>query len=1655
MRYNWILLLFFVPAFLSAQNIPHTNFAGPLGSSVNTYNGNLFLSRNDLFIPDQGIAIDLVFSYNSLRDTIDYGYGLGWNLNFGMLYHQVADTVLIEHGDGRVEAYRQNGSNYTPPAGIFNTLSSPGSGQFVLTTKYGMEYHFENAAHRQITQVRDPNGNVLTLTYSPEGELTGMTDPSGRSIQLVWTDQHLMEVIDNNVTPSRNITYNYDGAGHLLGVTNLVGNTRQYSYNDQGCIASQTNENGDLLSIFYYENRSVGVLVSCFTKLEFKYNTEQNNTYVIQTGEGEPQVTTFDYDEDGRLIRKSGNCCGYDMSYGYDGDNNLNQRTDANGNSQSASHDGNGNTLLTTDALGGQMLFNYSNSLNRISSLKDKRNNTTSFGYDGTGNVTSIAQPGNTTQLAYNGNGNVSSIQDGNNLSTSFDYNNNNLTSIQYPIGNETFTYDGVGNLKSRTDANSLLYNYEYDAANRLKKVTDPLNHSWQLDYDGNSNLVQETDPNQNQKTYGYDAHNRLTSVTTPTGGAMYGYDGFDNLTSLTDGNGNTSIFEYDSKNRVISERDPLGNTTFYAYDSNGNMIQRTDPKGQVTNYSYDALNRMISRQYGDNTDYYVYDENNNLTQSSNNYISISYTYDALNRMTSQTINNWGKTISYTYDAVGNRMTMTDPDNGLTSYSYDDNYRLTQITNAFNQVTTFDYDLGGRMTRMDHDNGTYAIYDYDDADRVTSIIHYNSGGQEIGSFAYSYDNNGNRLSCTEQGNQANNYSYDGDNRLLTASYANGVFESYSYDPAGNRSSLTTDGNTTSYTYDAGNRLTKAGTAIYMYDANGNLISKSDNGQMTSYTYDMLDRLMRVELPSGENVSYKYDPFGNRIERAFSGGGITRYVYDGENLLQELNGNNVMTAQYTSMFELDSWISMAKGGAHYFYHKDAIGSTRLLSATNGTVVAEYSYDAYGNISTQSGSVENPYTYTGRAWDAEGEFFYYRTRFYDAQVGRFLTLDGFSGFLDRPLSLNKYLYTEGNPITFNDPEGDFLPILAGIVIQGIARFAVKTATEWTVKRVLGGAALGFIDELIDNDLRLDCVDWVNVGIDAFFGSSLLGPYNGITKLLRKDPLYLTKVSAKRRVNGSIRRTRKRLGRRAARPTKEEYNELIDDVAKVQRRDFAETAVEGIVKSKVKKGLKSQGSYSFSDCNDTNGDQEKGFFEDFQPGIVDIIIFILESHDPNEIVGPPGVGAQKWVSGEQTLPYTIFFENDPDFATGPAQRVTIYHEFDETINPFSFRVGDFGFGSQYFEVPDGISYYTNQINLTDSLGVLLEVAAGLDVDNNRAFWILESKDPETGLASTLPADLGFLPVNDSLLQNGEGFVNFTAKAATTAETFDLIEARASIIFDDNPPIGTNIAINTLDVDAPETRVATIDTLSGGYEIYFLGNDVGSGLDHYQLHVSTNGGPFLPLLDQLTNSSVLFPAHPDSTYGFFTIGVDSVGNVEPLKDMAEGDCMAINVVQIVNATPGNADGQIEVEIIGNDGAVTYEWAHDDQINGPLASNLIPGEYVLVATDESGCSVQIVITVDQANSIDDPKQRLEARIERLYPVPASDRLFIDFISYSEAVTIQLFSTNGQLLKTEKVSIIPSQLTTYSLGLGGLPAGTYLVRLQSDTEQLGGIFLKI
>ena len=270
-----------------------------------------------------------------------------------------------------------------------------------------------------------------------------------------------------------------------------------------------------------------------------------------------------------------------------------------------------------------------------------------------------------------------------------------------------------------------------------------------------------------------------------------------------------------------------------------------------------------------------------------------------------------------------------------------------------------------------------------------------------------------------------------------------------------------------------------GTTI-SYDASGNPKNWKDI-LILDWRGSRLKNLY-FDTPDAEGIFFEYNADGIRIEKTYAerAGEVPVYtdVYtvDGSKILSEQRtdeetGNVIRTIYY--VYDANGQpVGMKYNGVQYWYQKNMQGDVVRILNASGAEVVSYAYDAWGKVLSVSGSLSstvgaaNPFRYRGYYYDTETGWYYLNTRYYDPNVGRFLSPDTILGANGGLLGYNLYAYCNNNPVMFADPSGQSL-ILTGI--------AAKVATA------LGVLVTPIIVKAAADGLKI-ATDLVNSGVEA---------------------------------------------------------------------------------------------------------------------------------------------------------------------------------------------------------------------------------------------------------------------------------------------------------------------------------------------------------------------------------------------------------------------------------------------------------------------------------------------------------------------------------------------------------------------------------------------
>ncbi len=573
--------------------------------------------------------------------------------------------------------------------------------------------------------------------------------------------------------------------------------------------------------------------------------------------------------------------------------------------------------------------------------------------------------------------------------------------------------------------------------------------------------LSEVIEPDGMMTSYTHDSLNNLTGVSAQ---CLTGYS-----CSPTGSTGQTRTFTYNALSQMLSATNPESGNVTYTYDNNGNVKSRTDGN-RSNSYLYDALDRLAGKCYGTGTCtaqtppsvVYGYDQGTRTAQSftgalsSVTYLgnSTTYTHDGFGRVSGSTQTTAGTpyTFSYTYSPTDQLASITYPSGRLVAYTLDAADQVTGVTGTPKNGTPMAYASGitytaaGDLGSLPFHNGITETHSYNSRLQQTGI----SAGSLL-SLGYNFCPSG-TYPCvsgntgTPQSqtigvpglNLTQTYSYNiQNNRFTGGSEAGGAAEwsrVYGYDVKGNRYVTSNQGlapltvetpQTADWFAAASNRVSG-----WTYDGPGNA---GQLGQMArTFTYDAEDR-QTMAMINGTATNYGYDGDGNRVMKT-SGSQSTVYVYDAF-------GN--LAAEYAAQGGYNPC-----GTPTCYLTQDHLGSTRLVTDSNGNAARRYDFEPFGTEipagvggrTTAMGYTATPdafsLKFTGQERDSETGLDYFHARYYSAAQGRFQGVDPDNAGADPsdPQTWNGYAYAGNNPLMFTDPDGQFYSTAVGASAGG---------------------------------------------------------------------------------------------------------------------------------------------------------------------------------------------------------------------------------------------------------------------------------------------------------------------------------------------------------------------------------------------------------------------------------------------------------------------------------------------------------------------------------------------------------------------------------------------------------------------------------------------
>jgi RHS repeat-associated protein len=422
-----------------------------------------------------------------------------------------------------------------------------------------------------------------------------------------------------------------------------------------------------------------------------------------------------------------------------------------------------------------------------------------------------------------------------------------------------------------------------------------------------------------------------------------------------------------------------------------------------------------------------------------------------LNRIIEEKQN--GKVVAYSYGVVNNlrNMTMSYPNQRIIEKDFDILDRLSKLKQGQDKIA--DYSYIGRSYRVlsqQFGNGDAVSYLYDNARRITTKETKNKNSALINK--YLYGRNLVHMKTYEQrghdSNKGDIFAYDGIYRLTGLKFnspeptnpASEQFEKHkavTFDRLSNILSIAETGNGQTQTITTGipadstysklNQYERFDQWGLSYDLNGNLTQKSTQHNV----YDYMNRIVKA-TDGSSTVKFRYDPLGRRIQKEVTLGSqskTTNFYYSGHQVIEERDSSDQVTRQFIYGNGIDEVIRVdiynGTTSTPYYFHRNAIGSITAITDANGNIIERVYYDIYGmptfkdasgNVLPKS-SIGNNILFQGREYDTELNLYYFRARYYDPIMGRFISTDPM-GYQD---SMNLYQGFNMNTFNFVDPFG----------------------------------------------------------------------------------------------------------------------------------------------------------------------------------------------------------------------------------------------------------------------------------------------------------------------------------------------------------------------------------------------------------------------------------------------------------------------------------------------------------------------------------------------------------------------------------------------------------------------------------------------------------
>lgn len=1019
---------------------------------VNIVTGAVSVAQADFVLPG---LIPIRWTRRYASDNPRRGAcGVGWETPADARLEHDAESgvVLFHHPDGEIAIFPAMPAEAGEAGAVLELMDgarlSDHGDEFRVRTKEDRIYRFPKALAADaggqraypLGQVHDLCGNVLVYERSG-GVLVGIRESAGRRLVIENGPDGLIRRIGLEVPENgfRHVfvEYEQDAAGDLVAVRDALGHPYRFAY-DRHHMLRHTDRNG--LSFHYEYDRGGetwrvvrawgdgGLHAYRFAYLdavnERRITDSLGQVSLVKLDErGLPiseidplgGVTIFEYDEAGRTTAVV-DPDGHRTEYAFDERGNLTSLARADGSVDTTEFSATNQPVTMTDARGSiwrQEFCARGLVTRQLGPLGGERR----FAYDATGRMVGFVSPtGGETRLERDRYGNRTRVTD--------------------PAGGVTaLVWDELGRLAMRTDPAGRRNVYRYDAAGRPVEIVLPGGGTIALAYDPEGNLVRRIDPDGGVTRFEYRGIGQLAARIGADGDRTdYRYDTEERLIAVRNPRGEVHRLVRDALGRVVEETDYWGQTRRYGYSAAGHLRWSRDPAGREIRYETDGLGRVLRKlspaAAGDGivAETFSYDPMGELVAHESGSFRVERLLDAEGRVTEERQGE-DAVLRHAYDANGNvtRRTVLFAQDGDEL-----ELELRQAWDAADRVVAHEIPDVARLERRRDASGRVVgdgiaawglarRFALGPGAQVTGVQVMRAGRVLIEQ-GFHRDAVGNLRERHDSALGVDAYRYSPGGRLVAHDHPDWGTELHATDIAGDR--LPAAAGTADET-GAWRRSGSVGGVTYRFDAAGNLVERDGPGGRLDLVWDANNQL--VESSRGGIVTrYRYDALGRRVAKQ-TGDVVTRYLWSGDLLVGEavLAPHKVRLRAWAH--DAGSFVPLllaervaTAGGASaargWLAQCDPHGCPTRLVDSEGRIAWLAAHNAWGGARGVTGSTDNPLRLQGQYADDETGLHYNRYRYFDPELGQFLSQD--------PLGLaagtNPYAYAP-NVFAWIDPLG----------------------------------------------------------------------------------------------------------------------------------------------------------------------------------------------------------------------------------------------------------------------------------------------------------------------------------------------------------------------------------------------------------------------------------------------------------------------------------------------------------------------------------------------------------------------------------------------------------------------------------------------------------